>query len=800
MSSQGIFPDRTLGSVVVRSLPAPAGVTNAYVPPGTFTLSSPITFYGSDCTIIRFDPQQLNAFESEMVALAVAMFPTGTWNSGSVTNLANAFLNFTTHWAGGGSGGGESVALSISTTYPNANASDTTAATPGFVTAAVVAGIVTAVGQAELGVATSITTAQNAAVSIAEAYTDTSVANITAGSETYANTVAATAQAAAETFATAQANAAQATAEAFTTTTAAATLASAEAFTSAAIGPFGTPISLAHAASYPADIANDALATTPAYVTNQVNAAISTAETTAETFASTAIATALTTAEGYTNNAVIAILAVHTAYPADAASDTLAATPAYVGAAIAAIPANGGGAALATSPNFPADAASDTLAATPAYVAAAISAIPGGSGGSGGTVYPPFYEAGPFAPPTPSWFDFSSASIATQAIAEPNAGMWINAASNGNQNGNLCFGRRNVTSWAVPWTVTTRLVLGNWCGDNMTCGISIEDTNGKFVHLTWQTGAGTSILGTQKWNSNTSYNSSYNSGNSPVPPRFFKVTYDGTNLIFGASHDGFTWELFTQPALDFLSDITYVGIGGNNNGEDKTQLEATAFGILCTYYDDPDHPFTQSLVGISGVGAPLAVAADYPADITNDASATTPAYVAAALANVDKGGWVNLTFNGAPVTIFGQSGVLISDQIFNLVDGSTLCIESFVHGVSGDICLLGISADTLNGYFIDYSAAGNQELYTCNNSGANITNKDSSGLNWQYTGTHIMLLQLQLCSSSLGSLIGGTVDMYGWGINSNDTYPSGPARVYVLTDDITKTSVRARLGAGGMFI
>jgi hypothetical protein len=94
MSSLGIIPDTGYGGLVVASLPAPAGVTNAYVPPAGFTVSSPLKFYGADCTANRFDPQQLNAFESEMIALGVALLPTGTWNAGSVSNLAALFAGW----------------------------------------------------------------------------------------------------------------------------------------------------------------------------------------------------------------------------------------------------------------------------------------------------------------------------------------------------------------------------------------------------------------------------------------------------------------------------------------------------------------------------------------------------------------------------------------------------------------------------------------------------------------------------------------------------------------------------------
>lgn len=92
--SQGTIPDALSGGILVASLPAPVGVMNAYIPPATFTVSCPLRFYGSDCNSTRFDPQQINAFESEMLCLAVAMSPNGTWNCGSTCNLGTAFANY----------------------------------------------------------------------------------------------------------------------------------------------------------------------------------------------------------------------------------------------------------------------------------------------------------------------------------------------------------------------------------------------------------------------------------------------------------------------------------------------------------------------------------------------------------------------------------------------------------------------------------------------------------------------------------------------------------------------------------
>lgn len=96
----GIFPDAVNGGKVIRDLTktcyTPAGVVNTYCPPATFTTSCDVTALPSDCTGV-ITQAQVNALMAELLALAVAMTPAGTWNCASVTNLAAAF----TSWAAG---------------------------------------------------------------------------------------------------------------------------------------------------------------------------------------------------------------------------------------------------------------------------------------------------------------------------------------------------------------------------------------------------------------------------------------------------------------------------------------------------------------------------------------------------------------------------------------------------------------------------------------------------------------------------------------------------------------------------
>lgn len=133
MSADGTFPDPALGGVVVTVLPTD-GVTNAYIPPEGFTVSCPLTYYDGNCNTNRYDPQQMNAFEAEMLALAVAMFPTGTWNCGSVTNMANAFTNYASSL--------ELAGLSFATVLNiRIGATEDTVVGPGALAAAALAGL-----------------------------------------------------------------------------------------------------------------------------------------------------------------------------------------------------------------------------------------------------------------------------------------------------------------------------------------------------------------------------------------------------------------------------------------------------------------------------------------------------------------------------------------------------------------------------------------------------------------------------------------------------------------------------------
>lgn len=91
--SKGTIPDLINGGVLVTATSIPAGVTNSFVPSPGFTVTGPLLYYSGSCNS-HYDPQQINAFEAEMLNLASVMDPTGKWDLTKVTNLGTAFKDY----------------------------------------------------------------------------------------------------------------------------------------------------------------------------------------------------------------------------------------------------------------------------------------------------------------------------------------------------------------------------------------------------------------------------------------------------------------------------------------------------------------------------------------------------------------------------------------------------------------------------------------------------------------------------------------------------------------------------------
>lgn len=304
MSALGIIPDPGYGGLVVTVLPPPAGVTNAYVPPDSFTVSTPLTFYGANCSANRFDPQQLNAFESEMLCLAATINPNGTWNAGSVCNLGNAF----SVWAASISGDG--VSLAKAADYPGSHTSDSVATTPAYVGAAITAAFSSPLAVIKAASYPSTNDAEGAT----PAYVSAAILAGLATSAAYPGSAGSNILS---------------TTPAYVTAAIAAATSSIESTVEALI-----PAKTA-AASYPSS--NDNSYATPAYVAAAVAALSVPGRTNAAAYPSSSDTTYSTPA--YVG-AAIAALSIPSrtnaaAYPSS--SDTTYATPAYVAAAVAAV-------------------------------------------------------------------------------------------------------------------------------------------------------------------------------------------------------------------------------------------------------------------------------------------------------------------------------------------------------------------------------------------------------------------------------------------------------------------------------
>lgn len=92
----GILPEKlTGGAVTYRQadgtslLPLPE-IQNAYAPTPGFVASCELTALPTNCEA-RFEPKQLNAIVSELLALAECWDPNGPWNCTSLNNLCTAF-------------------------------------------------------------------------------------------------------------------------------------------------------------------------------------------------------------------------------------------------------------------------------------------------------------------------------------------------------------------------------------------------------------------------------------------------------------------------------------------------------------------------------------------------------------------------------------------------------------------------------------------------------------------------------------------------------------------------------------
>lgn len=182
-------------------------------------------------------------------------------------------------------------------------------------------------------------------------------------------------------------------------------------------------------------------------------------------------------------------------------------------------------------------------------------------------------------------------------------------------------------------------------------------------------------------------------------------------------------------------------------------------------------------------------------------SATSAAKVSviADAQQIAAGGWVPLTFS-TTTTIFGIAGTGVSDQTFTLADGDFIEIEGYIYKLTANSALLAISSDASTGYALSEQSDGNDVLYRYNGS---FSTMSSSGTNSSqtWTGKHRMMLSLSVQDT-------GTTDNRVWGsinaynsnfVNNSNVSFIGTCLIYAVSDDFTKTAVRARVASSHMF-
>lgn len=93
----GIFPGSNQGAIVIRDeagVPVGTPPPGAYVPGPDFNINGLLTALRTGRCESVWSPAQTNAFVSELLCLAEALDPTGTWDIHSLCNLSAAFQNW----------------------------------------------------------------------------------------------------------------------------------------------------------------------------------------------------------------------------------------------------------------------------------------------------------------------------------------------------------------------------------------------------------------------------------------------------------------------------------------------------------------------------------------------------------------------------------------------------------------------------------------------------------------------------------------------------------------------------------
>jgi len=94
-----VFPDQNVGGIAVvdtQGNPTGApGIINGYIPPSTYSVACALRYYGTDCTLVRFDPTLINALSSELLCFTATLNCNGAWDCSSVCNVGASFKAWT---------------------------------------------------------------------------------------------------------------------------------------------------------------------------------------------------------------------------------------------------------------------------------------------------------------------------------------------------------------------------------------------------------------------------------------------------------------------------------------------------------------------------------------------------------------------------------------------------------------------------------------------------------------------------------------------------------------------------------
>lgn len=94
-----IFPDSNVGGItVVDAAGNPTGapgVINGYIPPSTFSVACALRYYGTDCTLVRFDPTIINGLISELLCFTATLNCHGAWDCNLNCNVGATFRAWT---------------------------------------------------------------------------------------------------------------------------------------------------------------------------------------------------------------------------------------------------------------------------------------------------------------------------------------------------------------------------------------------------------------------------------------------------------------------------------------------------------------------------------------------------------------------------------------------------------------------------------------------------------------------------------------------------------------------------------